>query len=145
MHRSIDAFTDCHADFRKAKRLFYEGFERHSGILVDIFFDHLLAKNFETYASLPLQHFSEQVYKVYSHHRPLLPAGCGRFLDYVLQNHIYESYASEQGIERVLYHLSGRIKHGVRLDASMPLLNKNSEELQLLFTRFFTEVMKEFR
>ena len=40
MHRKIDTFTDSHPNFKASKRLFYNGYERYSGILIDIYFDY---------------------------------------------------------------------------------------------------------
>src|SRR5688572_18797949 len=69
LHRNIDTFTDAHHLFKESKRVFYNGFEKHSGILVDIYFDHLLAKNFEKYSSQSLSDFSQQVYRIYSEYQ----------------------------------------------------------------------------
>lgn len=144
LHRRIDAFTDAHPEFKAAKRLFYQGFEKHSGILVDIYFDHLLASRFGNYSRTSLPDFSKNVYTVYTHHHHLLPTGSQRFLDYVIKNNIYHSYASLQGIERVLFHLSQRIRHGVQLHDSVPLFSAQLPILQEYFAVFFSDAMQEF-
>jgi acyl carrier protein phosphodiesterase len=144
MHRNIDTFTDSHDAFRAAKRLFYQGFEKHSGILVDIYFDFFLARGFEKYSSTPLQQFSEKVYDVYKEYEHLFPDTSSRFLQYVIKNNVYESYSRIDEVKRVLFHLSQRIRHGVQLDASIPLFKKQEEELQGLFDRFFRDAMREF-
>lgn len=144
LHRSIDAFTDAHPGFKKAKRFFYQGFEKHSGILVDIYFDHLLAKNFERFHAQQLNAFATDVYKTYRANRHLLPEGSNRFLDYLVSNNTYNSYASREGIQTVLYHLSHRIKHNVRLDESVLLYAQNEEEMSGIFFEFFNEALKEF-
>lgn len=133
LHREIDSFTDAHPSFRQAKRLFYDGFERHSGILVDIYFDHLLARDFNRHSHVPLDRFSRTVYEIYTNHRHLLPEGSERFLAYVIKNDIYQSYASEEGIAQVLFHLSNRIRHNVRLDESLNLFQKHKIELESNF------------
>lgn len=144
LHRRIDSFTDSHNGFRKAKRLFYDGFERHSGILVDIYFDHLLARDFKNYAAVPLDAFSRNVYAVYEKHRPILPAGSGRFLDYLIRNNVYQSYATEEGIGTVLNHLSHRIRHGVELDESIYLFRSKKSELETQFIAFMADLRREF-
>ncbi len=144
LHRKIDTFTDTHPEFKKAKRIFYKGFEKHSGILVDIYFDHLLAKSFEKYSSTPLHEFSHAVYRIYADHTHHLPQSSSRFLDYVMKNNVYHAYASSEGIEKVLYHLSHRIQHNVQLDASMRLFEANESELIKSFDIFFTDACKTF-
>jgi len=144
LHRNIDAFTDGHEEFKKSKRVFYDGFEKYSGILVDIYFDYFLAKNFTLYSDKPLDVFSKDVYKIYEDHRHLLPYSSSRFLEYVIQNNIYKEYANLDGIKTVLYHLSHRIKHTVQLDDSLLLFKKNEAVLESNFTLFFKEAASVF-
>lgn len=145
LHRKIDSFTDEHPLFKSSKRLFYKGFEKYSGILVDIYFDHLLAKNFKKYHEHDLDFFSKNVYQVYNQHQHLLPQSSSRFLQYVVKNNIYTAYADIRGIETVLFQLSQRIKHNVSLDESLETFIKNENELQDNFISFFSEAMIEFK
>jgi acyl carrier protein phosphodiesterase len=144
MHRRIDTFTDAHPEFKKSKRLFYEGFEKHSGILVDIYFDHLLAKKFDDYHNESLDLFSAKVYRVYSGYETLFPDHSIRFLNYVMKNNIYSAYSQMEGIERVLFHLSQRINHNVRLDESVKIFEARESELQANFDIFFKEALMVF-
>lgn len=145
LHRAIDTFTDEHPAFKKSKRVFYNGYEKYSGILVDIYLDHFLASNFERYSPTPLHDFSTQVYAVYDKNRHVLPQTSNGFLNYVLQNNIYSAYAQMEGIERVLFHLSKRIGHPVDLDKSVDLYTQNRTALEELFEQFFTDAIKEFK
>ncbi|MBY0424491.1 MAG: ACP phosphodiesterase, partial [Cytophagales bacterium] len=62
LHRTIDTFTDAHAMVRETKILFRPIFDKFSGPLVDIFYDHLLAENWSTYSSIPLREFTNWAY-----------------------------------------------------------------------------------
>jgi acyl carrier protein phosphodiesterase len=145
LHRQIDTFTDAHPAFRASKRFFYRGFERHSGILVDIYFDHLLARDFDRHSPVSLPQFSDKVFEVYEKHRGVLPGSSARFLDYLVSNRIYESYASEAGIAQVLTHLSHRIRHGIKLQESMALFRENEKKLDELFQDFFADIRRQIR
>lgn len=144
MHRAIDTYTDQHPVFRASKRLFYEGFEKYSGVLVDIYFDHLLAKNFSNFSDEGLDSFSRNTYQLYHEARPILPASSTRFLDYVISNNIYQAYANQVGIQTVLKHLSHRLSHGINLQDSMTLFTNNQEQLLENFLLFFTDAKSEF-
>jgi acyl carrier protein phosphodiesterase len=143
-HRRIDTFTDEHAKFRECKRLFYDGFERYSGILIDIYFDHLLAKNFSRYSAVPLETYCQKTYSVYQEHLQYFPAASKQFLHYVVCNNIFMAYASQEGIESVLFHMSQRINHGVFLNKSLPLFIKNETRLEENFEIFFEEAIATF-
>ena len=144
LHRAIDHYTDTHEEFKKCKRLFYDGFEKYSGILVDIYFDYFLASGFEIHSEMALPDFSESVYKVYKKHVNLLPENSNRFLNYVLQNNIYNAYAHMGGIEKVLSHLSHRINHGTKLQQSLSIMQTHETEIQERFNRFFHDIKHEF-
>ena len=141
LHRRIDTFTDAHPDFKASKRVFYNGFERHSGILVDIYFDYFLGKDFEKYSGVSLHTFSENVYRVYKESEKLLPTSSSRFLDYVIRNNVYTSYSTLRGIEEVLFHLSYRIRHNVQLDESVKIFLEHEEKLQNHFDSFFKDMI----
>lgn len=144
LHRKIDTFTDEHSEFKKSKRVFYDGFEKYSGILIDIYFDYFLAKDFSKYSEISLSEFSKKVYKIYSDNQSLLPKSSSRFLEYVIQNNVYLSYSSIHGIETVLNHLSHRIKHRVQLDDSIKLFKEHETELQQHFDAFFKDAAHRF-
>lgn len=144
LHRQIDAFTDSHPKFKESKRFFYKDFEKYSGILVDIYFDHLLAKNFSLYTGQNLEGYSAGVYTVYQQQKAYLPKSSAGFLEYVLKNNIYNAYASTEGIETVLFHLSHRINHGVFLNKSMPVFLENETQLRQNFELFFDDARRLF-
>ena len=144
LHRKIDSFTDSHINFKASKRIFYNGFERYSGILIDIYFDHFLAKNFSKYSSISLEDFSNTVYKTYTENQHHLPKSSSNFLEYVIKNNIYVAYSSIEGIEKVLFHLSHRIKHGILLNESITLFKENEKELESNFELLFKDAITEF-
>lgn len=144
MHRQIDTFTDNHDVFKKSKRVFYNGFEKYSGILVDIYFDHFLATNFNEYSNKPLELFSNHVYTIYQNNSHHLPDSSNQFLGYVLKNNIYHAYSKIEGIEKVLFHLSHRINHGKMLNESIRIFNEQKPELEENFSIFFNDIRNEF-
>jgi acyl carrier protein phosphodiesterase len=145
LHRRIDSFTDSHPSFKQSKRFFYNGFEKHSGILVDIYFDYFLARDFGRFSPTPLLKFSENVYKIYLEHENILPKSSSGFLNYIITNNLYSTYSSLEGIERVLFHLSSRIRHNVRLQDSIGLFQAHERELQVAFEVFFEKALAEFK
>ncbi|MDB6054042.1 MAG: hypothetical protein JWN25_1565 [Verrucomicrobiales bacterium] len=144
LHRKIDSFTDSHREFKKSKRVFYSGFEKYSGILVDIYFDHLLARQFLRYSSTSLEVFSEKAYSIYLEHREILPESGAEFLDHVVMNNLYEAYAKLENVELALKRLSLRTKHGVQLENSLRLFTEKETELVRNFEVFFEEAMQLF-
>jgi acyl carrier protein phosphodiesterase len=50
LHRAIDTFTDAHPFLDKAKKL-HSRYHHYAGVIVDVFYDHFLAKNWVTYSN----------------------------------------------------------------------------------------------
>lgn len=145
IHRMIDSYTDSHPLFITSKRHFYNGFERYSGILVDIYYDYLLAKNFQLYTHVPLKIFTANIYSVLDKNRQHMTKSSLRFLDYVLANDLFFEYSKLERIELVLKQLSVRLNHGVFLNNSMPLFLENEEKLESDFVNFMSDLLEEVR
>jgi acyl carrier protein phosphodiesterase len=140
LHRKIDQFTDYHPLFIKSKRYFYEGFERYSGVLMDIYFDHVLARNFERYSEMELDDYSKKVYGILDNNETHLPESAKRFLAYAKKNNTFYEYSKISGITLVLQHLSYRINHGIDLSLSVPMFEKNYDEIEKDFFIFMEDM-----
>ena len=63
LHRQIDTFTDAHPVFRQCTKRLHKGYGHYSGVIVDIFYDHFLAKNWTSYSDVPLDLYIADFYK----------------------------------------------------------------------------------
>src|SRR5213075_2894313 len=63
LHRAIDTFTDAHPIFRKSTQRLHSKYHHYAGIVVDIFYDHFLAKNWKLYSEEPLKDYVERFYQ----------------------------------------------------------------------------------
>lgn len=140
LHRQIDSFTDAHPAFKKCKRFFYDGYERYSGVLVDIYFDYLLTQHYQEWQAIELRPFCDFAYSVYTRNEKVLPRSSRNFLNYVLENDIYFNYGQIEGVEKVLFHLSHRLKHGILLNESLHLFSENKEEMRFQFDVFWKDI-----
>jgi acyl carrier protein phosphodiesterase len=145
LHRRIDHFTDSHPLFTKSKRHFYDGFERYSGVLMDIYYDHVLAKNFSKYSTVPLQEYTHNIYSTLQKNAQYLPESSKHFLQYAMNNNTFFEYSKIEGIELVLKHLSHRINHGIWLNESVPMFVKNEKAIEEDFFEFIEDLVKEVK
>lgn len=141
LHRKIDVYTDSHPLFKLSKRYFYNGFEKHSGVLTDIYYDHLLAQNFNKYHSKELLPYSLEIYAILENHKTSLPNSSLQFLNYIKRNNTFFEYSKTEGVNLVLKHLSHRINHGIDLSKSLPLFIENKEYIEKHFSDFMTDMM----
>jgi acyl carrier protein phosphodiesterase len=50
LHRAIDTFTDAHPVFRQSTKKLHSRYHHYAGVIVDVFYDHFLAKNWANYS-----------------------------------------------------------------------------------------------
>jgi acyl carrier protein phosphodiesterase len=60
LHRHVDAHTDRHPRVVAARAGFPQGPRRYAGILLDVLLDHVLARDWAEYSTLPLPAFADR-------------------------------------------------------------------------------------
>jgi acyl carrier protein phosphodiesterase len=139
LHRKIDVYTDSHPVVAEARALFAAPFRRYAGILIDIYFDHALARAWPGEAE-PLGSLSARVAGLLARNRDWLPADLNRFAGYFRANDLFAAYAERDTIERVLAGVSRRLRHENLLGEAAPSLWSNADALDDAFGRFFPEL-----
>lgn len=140
LHYFIDQFTDSHPLFHEARRCFEKEFPYYNGVLVDIYFDHLLAENFLAHTNEDLENFNAFALHVLNNNKQWFNYKAGMFYQYVIKYNIFVKYAEQKGIVQVLNGLTHRIKNREPLATSYPLFLDNKKMLDENFTQFWSEI-----
>ncbi|MEW5887784.1 MAG: ACP phosphodiesterase [Pseudomonadota bacterium] len=143
-HAAIDAFTDAHPVVRRSCRRLDGSYRRFAGVLVDVFYDHFLARGWERHAPGTLEAFNEALRDEILRQRPSLPPPG----DLIVQRMIVErrllGYRDARGIERALARMGSRIERRfgrrVALAGAIALLDAHGEDLQRDFEEFFPQL-----
>jgi acyl carrier protein phosphodiesterase len=141
LHRKIDTFTDNHTVFKHSCEVIYEDARRFSGVVMDIFYDHFLARNWSRYASAPLDKFTVGVYHELGKNYEILPSRVKRILPYMMAQNWLNSYANLKDLSRIFYGMDRRtgLRSGMR--HSVDLLERHYDELQQDFLAFYPEMI----
>ncbi len=141
LHRHIDSFTDAHPIYRQSKHRLHEKYGHYSGVIMDILYDHFLAKNWEKYSSISLPDFSKNFYKILENNLDLLPEKTKKIVPYLITQNWFESYASVTGIEKILLQMDYKTHHRVAMQEAVVELKNYYQEFENEFTLFFEELM----
>ncbi|MDY6901993.1 MAG: ACP phosphodiesterase [Cyanobacteriota bacterium] len=141
LHRKIDSFTDSHPIFRSSKRLIGLDRRRFSGIMIDVFYDHFLAKNWSNYSSIAIDDFTHHVYQVLQENKKILPERLKNILPDMISHDWLASYREISTIDRAINGLSRRIKRNNNLFGGVEELFLNYQQLQTDFSMFFPELI----
>ena len=142
LHRAIETFTDSHPVVRASTSKLHKNYSHYSGVIVDIYYDHFLAFNWNEYSDVPLENFVADFYKLLQRKFDLLPPPIQRFLPYMVSENWLLSYASVEGISRILYQMNLRTNNIVQMDRAVNDLQEHYEEFEEEFRRFFPELHK---
>jgi acyl carrier protein phosphodiesterase len=145
LHRRIDAFTDAHPVVAGSRRLIGPEHRRYAGVLVDIFYDHFLARSWAAYSSVPLPEFAARVYQVLRTHDRLLPDRLRRVAASMSANDWLGSYAEVVGIEAALARAARRLTRENAMAAGAAELTANYDGLRAHFDCFFPALVQYVR
>lgn len=125
LHRFVDARTDAHPLVREAVALFPPSQRRWAPVALDVWFDHLLAGDFERHAGAALRPFARRACADLEAHAGLMDPVARRFLKRLVDAELLERYAERETVSGVLRRLAGRSHRTrglVELDASLDVL-----------------------
>lgn len=140
LHRRIDEFTDKHPMVKQSASLLQEHYGRYSGIIVDMFYDHYLAVNWNHYSDVELSRFVSGVHRMLILNYFKMPGRVKRFLPFLIKNRGLENYRNINGIERALRIMSEYSSLPAKTDLAIKVLNENYDRLNNDFKSFFPEV-----
>jgi acyl carrier protein phosphodiesterase len=141
VHRAIDSFTDSHPLVLAAKALFRAHTRRYSGILIDLVYDHFLAKNWSEYSHANFRDFIDGVYQSLMSTGAPLPDRLAKLIPVMVREDWLGSYREFGGVELAAHRLSRKLsKGGDRLTAGIEDLRAHYTELSHGFASFFPEL-----
>lgn len=141
LHREIDTYTDSHLIPKKSSKRLHENYSHYSRVIVDIFYDHFLAKNWKRYSDIPLEIFVENFYDLLEDNYDLLPDGVKRMMPYMITDNWIYNYSKMEGIERVLNGMNRRTQNKSRMNFAILDLEEHYEAFESEFTSFFEELI----
>lgn len=115
LHRFIDRTTDQSTEVKQLCRSFPKPFRRYSGIIVDLAFDHELARHWAQYSDVSLEDFDLRIRSILARHQALVPERLDAFMRYADRRGLFAAYRDE---DEMLLSLAGL---GQRLRRANPL------------------------
>lgn len=140
LHREIDTFTDAHPTVRQSTKRLHQNYSHYSGVIVDILYDHFLAKNWNRYSNVPLEVFINNFYDLLETHFELLPKRTQQMIPYMIADNWLLSYAKIEGIQKVLNGMNRRTNNISGMNQATSELITYYNEFENEFTDFFEEL-----
>lgn len=140
LHRAIDTYTDAHPVFRQGTKRLHARYHHYAGVIMDIFYDHFLAKNWSDYHNQPLLDYTLAFYKSLEENYEILTEKTKGLMPYMVQYNWLASYATIEGIGRILTQMDNRTKNKSGMRTSVDELQEFYKEYETEFTAFFEDI-----
>ena len=140
LHRRIDSFTDRpRADHAgRAARRAHAG--RYAPVVMDLFYDHLLARHWERWHRDTLPDFARRMYGVLNAHAHLMPERTQRMLPYMIAHDWLASYAELDGLGQALHGLSRRVPAGGAMSGAERVMAEHRGDFEDEFNAFLPAI-----
>jgi acyl carrier protein phosphodiesterase len=145
LHRHIDHYIDTHPSVLKLLKELYPSLPKISGIAVDLYFDHLLAKNWGIYSDVDLHRFVQDFYLEESAYEDFFPFEFRFMLSKMKENNWLEKYQSFEGLTTACHQLSRRIPFDNALALAPEVFKQKEQVIQLAFDSFMKDAIPHFQ
>lgn len=142
LHRKIDSFTDRHQLVARSKERVSRERRRYAGIMVDMFYDHLLARHWQQFTDQPLAEFTEQMYQAVEAQQELLSGRARLVLLRMAEEDWLGSYVDLDNLHRALNNMARRLRPGNPLTGSASELERDYQGFEADFLAFMPQVIE---
>lgn len=143
LHRSIDSFTDSHACVVALRKGFPSNIRRMSGVVIDIYFDHLLCLHWKQYNSTDMSSMLDTFYDQLA--RNTVDIG-GRFPDVkngLLNYKWLHEYEQKEAVVRAFHQIEKRLGYRVTFaNDAADFIDQNDIEIRHAFSQFYPQLVK---
>ena len=141
LHRFIDSYTDSHKVFKEHSKLFFNSHRHYSRVLIDIFYDHFLAKNWKKYSLTSLVSFELNFYKTLKENLNKMPRDISNKINFFINQNLFTKYSSIDGLIYILEKMDGKTVYESNLVTSIDKFISFSPKMELQFFIFFEEMI----
>ncbi len=141
LHRNIDHFTDHHPIVRNSSKRLRKGYSKYSGVVVDVIYDHFLAKNWNDYHTESISNFINLSHQVLIKNYLILPNRVKLFLPFIIQSRRMESYANIEGLKTALQIMSKHTSLPKESDYAIEILSNEYDEFESEFNLFMKDLI----
>ncbi|MFT4172719.1 MAG: ACP phosphodiesterase [Rhodocyclaceae bacterium] len=109
LHRHIDSYLDTLPAFVASRARVAARYRRVAGIMIDVFYDHFLARHWARFSDEPLEDFAAGVYDMLDARADLLPPTLARLRHYMREDDWLVSYRDLETPGAVLARMARRL------------------------------------
>ncbi len=142
LHRHIDHYTDAHSFVSQSKGRLRRKYRLYAGVVVDMYYDHFLARYWAEYSRHPLRRYVDGAYTILKQNKDILPPRAQYILPYMTENNWLVNYADLSVLQRNFGGMARRTPFNSGMEAAVDDLLQNYQLFEDEFRAFFPELVE---
>ena len=140
-HYQIDRFMDSHSIVAQSRARLFGKYRHYSAVLVDLFYDHLLATNWEKFCQIPLPDFARWVYGELGKNQEFFPPRMKEVMPLMIADDWLCAYARPDGVQFSLGRIELRARRGLDLSGAWDEFCAQKSLYEAEFCEFFPQIL----
>jgi acyl carrier protein phosphodiesterase len=140
LHREIDHYTDNHEIFRTSRSRLSSRYNHFSGIIVDLYYDHFLAKYWDEYSEEDLKKLVSRTYFLLIRRFHMLPPRSRRILPFMVTQNWLVGYRDLNSLQKVFNGMSRRTSRPSGMENAVQDLLADYSLYEKDFREFFPDI-----
>lgn len=143
LHRFIDNYMDTHPLIKIGKKRIWPNYRHYAGVVMDLYYDHLLAKNWSRFSDISIDEFAQETYHRLEIHWDVMPEEAKMVIGHMIRKNWLGNYNSLEALTRTFQNMSKRTKFISHMETAVDDLSKYYEVYNDEFLSFFEEMKIE--
>ncbi|MRJ07983.1 DUF479 domain-containing protein [Ornithobacterium rhinotracheale] len=145
LHRHIDSFTDSHPIVRRSCARLHNDYGKYAPIIVDIFYDYFLIKNWGKFCKKDFNTFRKECYKILLAYKELYPNSLRKTTELMAKRDWFYQYSIMEGIELTLNKLGQHTRFQNNMHMAVKSLYVDEALFNEDFLAFYPELEQSCR
>jgi acyl carrier protein phosphodiesterase len=141
LHREIDTFTDHHPVVSSSKRRLHLKYRLYAGVIVDLYYDHFLARYWSDFSDEDLEKLVAKTYFLLIRRFHLLPPRSRRMLPFMVTQNWLVGYRNFDSLQKVFNGMSRRTGYLTGMENAVDDLKADYSLYEEEFRAFFPELI----
>ena len=142
LHRAIDSFTDEHELAVIGRQRLRDRTGKYAGVVLDMFYDHVLSAKWDEFHPVPLNEFVEEKYRLLTKNIDHMPTRIQHMLPHMIAGDWLSGYGQMEGLSKALNGISRRASKSELIVGSEVILAEHFISYYEEFKQLFADVQQ---
>lgn len=144
LHRKIDHYIDNHESVRELIKQIRPQLPKVAGIAIDIYFDHLLAKNWNQFHKKSLSNFLSNFYQEINIQQEPYSLEYKQFIELLIERNWLSYYPTEEGLYRMCFGVSQKLSFDNALVQGYKVFKQFENDITSVFHEYMRDADEYF-